>query len=133
MSGVVRGVHEKTEGVCPATICGEVQWHVVSHRPFNGGCIPWPVVPAAVIGATAAAGAWWSYARLGSVVWAVLCVSVVIVCVHNAVQMWRHWDRRRARDLWQRRGRCTGCGYDLRASRGECPECGRPIPQAVIT
>lgn len=23
---------------------------------------------------------------------------------------------------------CTGCGYDCRASKGHCPECGAPLP-----
>jgi hypothetical protein len=37
---------------------------------------------------------------------------------------WRGWRR-------VSRGLCRGCGYDLRESRGRCPECGEREPVAV--
>jgi hypothetical protein len=55
-------------------------------------------------------------------------VPVGFVC-SVALAMWlpgivaRHGQRRR-----MERGLCTRCGYDLRASRDRCPECGTIRP-----
>ena len=35
------------------------------------------------------------------------------------------WWGRRKKLKWISAGRCGNCGYDLRATRGRCPECGR--------
>ena len=41
---------------------------------------------------------------------------------------WALWTTGR-RERWGKSGRCLQCGYDLRASKDQCPECGTPIPQ----
>jgi hypothetical protein len=38
------------------------------------------------------------------------------------------WNIKRRR---RRHGRCVFCGYDLRATPGQCPECGAAVPQAT--
>lgn len=57
----------------------------------------------------------------GSWAWAV----VVVVCYGVLAALALMADLRVVRERSRRaRGECPGCGYDLRATPGTCPECG---------
>ena len=45
------------------------------------------------------------------------CLVLLVLPIRRA----NRWARGRR---WARAGRCSGCGYDLRASPDKCPECG---------
>jgi hypothetical protein len=56
--------------------------------------------------------------------WFLLCTFGVLPLL-ACVRARRGWVRRGRR----RRGLCTACGYDLRASPDQCPECGASAPR----
>ena len=58
----------------------------------------------------------WSMFRVVVPLWAVAAPLAVL----PVVRAWR-WRRRRAQ---RAAGLCLRCGYDLRATPGQCPECG---------
>jgi len=49
--------------------------------------------------------------------------AVLLLLVGLVAAIWAGW-----RNVRKDEGVCERCGYDLRASRGRCPECGEPIP-----
>jgi hypothetical protein len=53
-----------------------------------------------------------------------LVAGAIVLPVLGMWHWWRGWRR-------VSRGMCRACGYDLRESRGRCPECGEREPVAV--
>lgn len=53
-------------------------------------------------------------------------VLAAILLIRNAIK-WR------AESVRRQTGCCLACGYDLRASKDRCPECGTPIPSSGKT
>jgi len=58
--------------------------------------------------------------RLSIPYWFLSCL-LLLPSTMSILKMRRWMQRRRA-------GQCEYCGYDLRASTGNCPECGNAIP-----
>lgn len=61
----------------------------------------------------------WRYGAIIVPYWALLIVLIPLPARYLGRTVIR-WGRRR-------RGRCDGCGYDLRESRERCPECGKLV------
>jgi hypothetical protein len=68
-----------------------------------------------------------SGATFGRVAWAMIptLTATALVPLACGIAAVRERVTRRTRSLI---GRCSACGYDLRASKERCPECGLPIP-----
>jgi hypothetical protein len=58
--------------------------------------------------------------RVGLNWWLLLSLSGIVPIVWGLKRLGR-WRRRRK---WRRAGCCVECGHDLRATPGQCPECG---------
>ena len=57
-------------------------------------------------------------------IWLPIVITLLPTTLPVRRLVWTAYRRRRA----LRTGHCTRCGYDLRASRDTCPECGAVIP-----
>jgi hypothetical protein len=55
--------------------------------------------------------------------WLAAAAAALLPCATFAVPLHRRRQRRR-------RGQCAACGYDVRASKDRCPECGKPLEPA---
>lgn len=62
-------------------------------------------------------------AALFSAVW----IISMACCARGLIKTIRYWEQRdRYMRWWQ--GRCLECGYDVRATIEQCPECGTRLP-----
>jgi hypothetical protein len=81
-------------------------------------------------GSASAAGDWGDYQgtkTLESFVRFPCWLAAIVFSLLPAFWIWA----RMGQQSRTRRGCCSRCGYDLRASNDRCPECAAPIPAAV--
>ncbi len=69
-----------------------------------------------------------NYAQLVLSFWALMSLLLVLPFLRASLPVRIWWLRRRRLRRWRLRGLCPVCGYDLRATRDRCPECGTPVP-----
>jgi hypothetical protein len=72
-------------------------------------------------------GATFSYHFLIVPLWQLVLLFTILPAVR-----FFNWRRRRLLAHRLRAGLCPNCGYDMRATPDQCPECGRSVPTALI-
>jgi hypothetical protein len=82
-----------------------------------GKFLPMPLQPSAAR----------TYESLGCDLWFILLLSLIAPATHTAIVV-----RRRHLRTKMLKGLCANCGYDLRASPDQCPECGTVPPKKEV-
>ena len=69
----------------------------------------------------------WEYEALSGFTLTVPCWLAVVLTGALPVMWYWRFRRKRAERRRSVQGLCIACGYDLRATKDRCPECGTPI------